>query len=74
MMEYSIAVLKEPPSLVGLAAKRPALFLPQEKAAERFFGFLTANIRNKNTRRAYYKASCRFSDGASAGDCTSWRR
>jgi hypothetical protein len=32
------------------------------KAAERFFEFFTANIRNKNTRRAYYKAACRFSD------------
>jgi site-specific recombinase XerD len=40
----------------------PALFLPEEKSAERFFGFFTANIRNKNTRRAYYKAACRFSD------------
>jgi site-specific recombinase XerD len=47
---------------VGLAAKPPAVFLPDEKAAERFFGFFTANIRNRNTRRAYYKAACRFSD------------
>ncbi|MFZ3276101.1 MAG: phage integrase N-terminal SAM-like domain-containing protein, partial [Candidatus Sulfotelmatobacter sp.] len=23
--------------------------------------FFTANIRNRNTRRAYYKAACRFS-------------
>jgi hypothetical protein len=37
------------------------VFLPGEKTAERFFGFFTANIRNKNTR-AYYKASARFSD------------
>ena len=28
----------------------------------RFFGFFTAHIRNRNTRRAYYKAACRFSD------------
>lgn len=53
---------KEPRALAGLAAKLPALFVPEEKAAERFFGFFTANIRNKNTRRAYYKAACRFSD------------
>jgi site-specific recombinase XerD len=53
---------KEPRALAGLAAKPPALFLPNEKASERFFGFFTANIRNKNTRRAYYKAACRFSD------------
>jgi site-specific recombinase XerD len=38
------------------------MFLPHEKAAERFFGFFTANVRNKNMRRAYYKAACRFSD------------
>ena len=57
---------KEPRSLVGLAAKPPAMFLPDEKAAERFFGFFTANIRNKNTRRAYYKAACRFSDWCEA--------
>ncbi len=34
------------------------MFLPDEKTAERFFGFFTANIRNKNTRRAYDKAAC----------------
>jgi site-specific recombinase XerD len=53
---------KEPRALAGMAVKPPAVFLPDEKAAERFFGFFTANIRNKNTRRAYYKAASRFSD------------
>jgi hypothetical protein len=38
------------------------VFLPDRKAAERFFGFFTANHQNKNTRRAYYKAACRFAD------------
>jgi site-specific recombinase XerD len=38
------------------------VFLPDEKAGERFFGFFTAHIRNRNTRRAYFKAACRFSD------------
>jgi len=38
------------------------VFLPNKSAAERFFGFFTANHQNKNTRRAYYKAACRFSD------------
>src|ERR1039458_7482902 len=61
-MTTDIIPIKEPRSLAGLAAKLPAVFLPNEKAAERFFGFFTANIRNKNTRRAYYKAACRFSD------------
>ena len=58
----NIILFKEPRSLAGMAAKLPAMFLPDEKAAERFYGFFTANIRNKNTRRAYYKAACRFSD------------
>jgi site-specific recombinase XerD len=62
MSAAEITPLKEPRALAGLAAKLPALFLPEEKTAERFFGFFTANIRNKNTRRAYYKAACRFSD------------
>jgi hypothetical protein len=62
MTESQIAVWKEPRSLAGLAAKPPVMFLPNEKAQERFFGFFTANIRNKNTRRAYYKAACRFSE------------
>jgi site-specific recombinase XerD len=57
-----LVYVKEPRALAGLAAKPPAVFLPDEKAAERFFGFFTANIRNRNTRRAYYKAACRFSD------------
>jgi integrase/recombinase XerD len=42
------------------------VFLPNVKAAERFFDFFTSNIRNRNTRRAYYKAVCRF-----AGWCAS---
>jgi hypothetical protein len=54
--------IKQPRALAGLAAKPPALFLPDERAGERFFGFFTAHIRNRNTRRAYYKAACRFSD------------
>jgi integrase/recombinase XerD len=53
---------KEPRALAGLAARPPAVFLPNEKAGERFFGFLTAHIRSRNTRRAYYKAACRFAD------------
>ena len=54
--------LKEPRAIAGLAVKPPAVFLPSEKAGERFFGFFTAHIRNKNTQRAYYKTACRFSD------------
>jgi integrase/recombinase XerD len=61
-MTAQIIPLKEPRSLAGLAARLPAVFLPDKKAAERFFGFFTANHQNKNTRRAYYKAACRFAD------------
>jgi site-specific recombinase XerD len=61
-VNMEIIPLKEPRSLSGLAAKLPTLFVPDEKAAERFFGFFTAHIRNRNTRRAYYKAACRFSE------------
>jgi site-specific recombinase XerD len=53
---------RAPRSLSALNEELPALFLPSEKAAERFFDFFTANIRNKNTRRAYYRAACRFAD------------
>ena len=51
-----------PRSLATIAAIPPAMFLPHAKAAERFFGFFTVNIRNRNTRRAYYKAAARFSE------------
>src|ERR1700722_10782636 len=62
MLSAEIISVNEPRALAGVAVKPPTVFLPDEKAAERFFGFFTANIRNKNTRRAYYKAACRFSD------------
>ncbi|MGA2986696.1 MAG: hypothetical protein ABSG32_23080 [Terriglobia bacterium] len=62
MMTTEIIAFKEPRSLAGLAVKPPAVFLPNEKTAERFFGFFTANHQNKNTRRPYYKAACRFAD------------
>jgi site-specific recombinase XerD len=61
-MSPAIVPFNVPRSLAAIAARPPALFLPAPEAAERFFEFFTANIRNKNTRRAYYKAACRFSD------------
>ncbi len=61
-MKTDIILFKEPPSFVGMTASLPAMFFATEKASERFFGFFTAHIRNRNTRRAYYKAACRFSD------------
>src|SRR5579863_8462741 len=48
---------------VGAAAGRvPALFLRSPGAGKRFWEFFTANIRNKNTRKAYFVAVSRFSD------------
>ena len=57
LVPYSV-----PRSLTALGGELPSLFLLNAKAAERFFDFFTANIRNKNTRRAYYKAVCRFAE------------
>ena len=57
-----VVSLNCPRALAAISASVPALFVPDVKAAERFFGFFTVNIRNKNTRRAYYKAACRFAD------------
>jgi len=61
-MNKEVSLYSIPHSLAALADKPSALFLPHAKAAERFFDFFTSNIRNKNTRRAYYKAACRFSE------------
>jgi integrase/recombinase XerD len=62
MTGVEIIPFKEPRALAGLVVKPPAVFLRDERAGERFFGFFTAHLRNRNTRRAYYKAACRFSD------------
>ncbi len=40
---------------MGAGATLPALFVPSARAVERFFDFFTATIRNKHTRRGYYK-------------------
>lgn len=52
----------QPTDVALIAVKPPALFVCLPKAVERFWEFFAANIRNRNTRRAYYKAACRFSD------------
>lgn len=72
-MTAEIVRLKEPREVVGLAVKPPAVFLPDRNAADRFFGFFTANHQNKNTRRAYYKAARRFSDWCESRGST-WPR
>ncbi|HEV8413033.1 MAG TPA: tyrosine-type recombinase/integrase [Bryobacteraceae bacterium] len=39
----------------------PAIFLRTEGSARRFWEFFTANIRNRNTRKAYFVAVSQFS-------------
>ncbi len=56
----SNALLPSLPRQLATLAEQPTLFLTP-RSATRFWEFFTANIRNKNTRRAYYKAVCRFS-------------
>src|ERR1035441_4436630 len=51
-----------PQELLNFNARLPAVFLTDSQASERFWEFFAANIRNRNTRRAYYKAACRLSD------------
>jgi integrase/recombinase XerD len=43
-------------------AALPVLFLRSEDRGRRFWEFFTVNIRNKNTRKAYFVAVSRFSD------------
>jgi integrase/recombinase XerD len=48
---------------VGASAESlPALFLRTQHAGKRFWEFFTANIRNRNTRRAYFVAVAQFSN------------
>jgi hypothetical protein len=51
-----IIPFKGPRKLATVTIRLPVLFLSEPKASERFCEFFTANIRNKNTRRAYNKA------------------
>src|SRR5262245_55642256 len=47
---------------VALLPALPALFLESSGGAQSFWEYFTAHIRNRNTRRAYFQAVCRFSD------------
>jgi integrase/recombinase XerD len=62
MSSTEILPSEAPNELVAISTRLPALFLPDVKASKRFWEFFAANIRNRNTRRAYYSAACRFSD------------
>ena len=66
-MSRELVALTIPRGLATITATPPSLFLPHEKASERFLDFFTVSIRNKNTRRAYYKAACRFSQWCEGG-------
>lgn len=61
-MTPALIPVNAPRSLAAIGAAAPALFVPNAKAAERFFEFFSANIRNKDTGRAYYRAACRCSE------------
>jgi integrase/recombinase XerD len=50
-------------ALVGASVGSvPSIFLQSPASATRFWEFFAANIRNKNTRRAYFVAISRFSE------------
>ena len=40
----------------------PTIFLRSEQSSRRFWEFFTVNIRNRNTRRAYFVAVSQFSN------------
>jgi len=50
-------------AMVGASANAavPAIFLRSESAGRRFWEFFTVNIRNRNTRKAYFVAVTQFS-------------
>jgi|SRR5271166_36942 len=60
-----------PRDLATVTARPPALFLSEPKAAERFWEFFTANIRNRNTRRAAGRAVPTFQHSTSPR-CRRW--
>ncbi|MBV8306344.1 MAG: site-specific integrase [Gammaproteobacteria bacterium] len=47
-------------------AQVPALFAPDQKSARHFLEFFAANIRNANTRRAYFRNVRQFADWSGA--------
>jgi hypothetical protein len=61
-MTAGIIPFQGPRELATIAARLPILFLLEPKILHRFWEFFTANIRNRNTRRAYNKAAWRFAE------------
>src|SRR5512135_1822934 len=59
----SNATPSTPPAIIERTATPavPAVIAAEgPQTAERFFTFFTDNIRNRNTRAAYYRNACRF--------------
>src|SRR5271154_2357155 len=46
--------------------KLPKIFLRSPESSKRFWEFFTANIRNRNTRKAYFVAVAQFSEWCDA--------
>jgi site-specific recombinase XerD len=55
---------------MGSTATVPALYAPTAQAAKRFIEYFAANIRNPNTRRAYFHAVLEFSSWCEAQNLT----
>ncbi len=51
---------KNMPAEIRSAAIPAIVLATGEKGAYRFLEFFAADIRNRNTRMAYYRAACRF--------------
>ena len=62
-------LLRRSPSSAAAAAV-PALYAPTARAAKRFIEYFAANIRNPNTRRAYFHAVLEFSRWCEAQNFT----
>src|ERR1035441_2743315 len=58
------------PVSAGLHSPVPALYAPTAQAAKRFSEYFAANIRNPNTRRAYFHAVLEFSSWCEAQNFT----
>jgi integrase/recombinase XerD len=62
MADELVPLSGRPLAAVGANSHNPpTLFLRSESGSRRFWEFFTANIRNKNTRQAYFIAVSRFS-------------
>lgn len=58
------------PSTSGALGSVPKLYAPSAQAARRFVEYFAANIRNPNTRRAYFRAVLQFSGWCEAQNFT----